>query len=51
MGKFSDFFSRFSSSKTTSADLQSFRDLLIDADFGRVLADQILEESTMVVLI
>jgi fused signal recognition particle receptor len=46
MGKFSDFFSRFSSSKTTSADLQSFRDLLIDADFGRVLADQILEEST-----
>ena len=46
MGKFSDFFSRFGSSKTTSADLQSFRDLLIDADFGRVLADQILEEST-----
>lgn len=46
MGKFSDFFSRFSSSKTTSADLQSFRDLLIDADFGRVLADQILKEST-----
>ena len=46
MEKFSDFFSRFGSSKTTSADLQSFRDLLIDADFGRVLADQILEEST-----
>jgi len=43
MGKLGDFFAKFNLTKISPDELTEFRELLIDADFGRVYADQILE--------
>jgi len=43
MGKLGDFFAKFNRTKISPDELTEFRELLIDADFGRVYADQILE--------
>lgn len=43
MGKLGDFFAKFNRNKITPEELIDFRELLIDADFGRDYADQILE--------
>ncbi|MGA1158436.1 MAG: signal recognition particle-docking protein FtsY [Candidatus Nanopelagicaceae bacterium] len=43
MGKLGEFFAKFTRTKISPEDLTTFRELLIDADFGRGYTDQILE--------
>ena len=43
MGRLGDFFAKFNRTKITPEELVNFSELLIDADFGRSYAEQILE--------